>query len=256
MNMNSQNITNSTYWLIIPVFLFYSVAIGQNFNAEVEAVLTIDDTKDDLLEITGVATNKTEATHSLRYELAVITSDENNNSSRNSQEGRFTLGPNETKELSRTSVSVNPTQQTIILLLLYDLDENIIGTARKVYNEKEKEEQRTENKASFTKENEGIELTGIVTENTKTKPGRDFYDFFYQQYSLSPAKSNKIIHVDEIISFGRTTRITVKVEDRVVHQFFARPRLDFLKEQGNEALRQVNKYLEYLENRNEYNTKY
>ncbi|WP_029035192.1 curli-like amyloid fiber formation chaperone CsgH [Salinimicrobium terrae] len=256
MNLNSSNITNLKHWLFLPVFLFYSIVIGQNFNAEVEAVLKIDDTKDDLLEVTGVATNKTEGNFSLRYELAVITSDENKNSSRNSQEGRFTLGSNETKELSTTSVSVNPTQQTIILLLLYDLDEKVIGTARQVYNEKNEEQQSSENTASYQKENEGIELTGFVTENTKTKPGRDFYDFFYQQYSLSASKSNKMIHVDETISFGRTTRIIVKVEDRVVYQFFARPRLDFLKEQANEALRQVNRYLEYLENRNEYNTKY
>lgn len=228
--------------------------LAQNFNLEVEAIINTNDAKDDLLEVIGVATNKTETDFSLRYELSVITSDGRNNSSKNSQSGRFTLAPYETKELSKTSVSVNPSQRTILLLVLYDVDDKVVGTARKVYDEEEQE--KAQEQMSFQKENEGIILEGMVTERTKTKPGKDFYDYFYQNYSLSPNKTNRMIHVDEVISFGRTTRITVKVEDRIVHQFFARPKLDYLKEQADAALRQVNRYVEYLDNRNEYNTKY
>lgn len=242
------------HWYILPVFLFYSLTSAQHFNAEVEAIINTYDIQNDILEVTGVATNKTETDFSLGYELSVITSDDRNNSSKNSQSGRFTLGPYETKQLSKTSVSINSSQRTILLLVLYDVDDKILGTARKVYDEEEQD--NLENQMSFQKENEGIKLEGIVTERTKTKPGKDFYDYFYQNYSLSPKKTSSIIHVDEVISFGRTTRITVKVEDRIVHQFFARPKLDYLKEQADVALRQVNRYLEYLENRNEYNTKY
>jgi len=242
------------YWYLLPVFLFTINATAQNFNAEVEAVLNIDDSKDDLLEITGVARNKTEANHSLRYELAVISLDNNSNSSRNSQEGRFTLEAFETRDLSTTSIAINPNRQTTILLILYNQDDKVVGTSRKVYDSRDTK--NIEKEVSFEKKNEGIQLTGFVTENIKTKPGKDFYDFFYQNYSLSPNQTNEMIHVEEAISLGRTTRIQVKVGDRIVHQFFARPRLDFLKEQAEVALRQVNRYLEYLENRNEFNTKY
>jgi uncharacterized protein (UPF0333 family) len=249
------NIKNYKLGLCLIILFVSEIVYAQNFNSEVAAVINTNDAKDDILEIVGTATNKTEGNFSLRYELSVITSGGNNsNSSKNSQSGRFTLEPFETKNLSQTSVSVNPNNRTIILLLIYDEDDNVVGTDRKVYDQDEQE--KVEGEMSFKKENEGIQLLGMVTENIKTKPGKDFYDFFYQKYSLSPNQGNKIIQIDEMISFGRTTRIMVKVEDRVVFQFFARPKLDFLQEQADEALKQVNRYFEYLKNRTENITQY
>jgi len=240
---------------IVLVLVSYNEVSSQNFNSEVEAIINVDDAKDDILDIVGAATNKTEASYSLRYELSVITSGGNaNNSSKNSQSGRFTLEPFETKNLSQTSVSVDPKGSTIILLLIYDEDDKLLGTDRKAYGSME--EQKDKNKLSYQKPNEGIELTGMVTENIKTKPGKDFYDFFYQKYSLSPKKENKIIEVDEMISFGRTTKIMVKIEDKIIYQFYARPKLDYLKEQADMALKQVNRYFEYLKNRSESFTRY
>ncbi|MDT0678128.1 CsgE family curli-type amyloid fiber assembly protein [Autumnicola musiva] len=230
-------------------FLCSVIVLGQNFNSKVEAVININDSKQDILDIVGSAKNLTEANYSLRYELSVITNETQNNTSKNAQSGRFTLEPFETENLSQTSVSVNPDKETIILLMIHDEDNKPIGMKRVVYNKADRNNQ--ENKISYQKPNEGIRLIGMVTENTKTKPGRDFYDFFYQQYSLGSNKGNKIIHIDEMISFGRTTRIMVKIDDRIVYQFFARPKLDYLKEQADEALKQVNRYFEYLKNRNE-----
>ena len=244
------------------ILTFLSFLVGttncvqsQNFNSKVEAIINSNDIKADILELTGTAKNLTEENFSLRYELSVIKSNpENNNSSRNAQSGRFTLEPYETKKLSSSSVSVDSADKTIILLLIYDEDDNVIGTDRRVYDSAGEKE--AGDKASYEKPNEGIELTGMVTENTKTKPGKDFYDFFYQKYSLSPHKGNKIIEIDEMISFGRTTRIIVKIDDRTIYQFFARPKLDYLQEQADVALRQVNRYFEYLKNRNEIITQY
>jgi hypothetical protein len=231
-----------------------STVVGQNFNSEVEATININNAKDDIIEIVGMATNKTEGNFALRYELSVITSDDNKNSSKNSQSGRFTLAPYETKSLSQTTISINPHQKTILLLLLYDQDDKVVGNDRKVYDEDRQQE--IEKKMSYEQPNEGIQLTGIVTDRTKTKPGKDFYGYFYQKYSLGKNQGNKLIEVDEMISFGRTTKIMVRVEDKVIHQFFARPKLDYLKEQADVALRQVNRYFDYLDNRNEYKPKY
>lgn len=243
------------------IFLaFFSLCLpalvnAQNFNSRVQAAIQIDDAKDDILDITGTATNKTEENFSLSYELSVITSNgDNNNSSKNAQSGRFTLGPFETKSLSRTSVSVQPNHRTIILLLIYNEDKKVIGTDRIVYDANDDEKEGAQ--ASFQKPNEGIKLRGMVTDKTKTKPGKDFYDFFYQQYLLSPNQIDDLLEIDEMISFGRTTRIMLKVDNRIIYQFFARPKLDYLKEKADEAMKQVNRYYEYLKNRNESLTKY
>ena len=225
---------------------------SQNINSKVVAGITINDSKNDMLDIIGTAKNITETSFSLRYELSVITSnEENNNSSKNSQSGRFTLEPFETKNLSQTSVSINPQVRTVILLVIFDKDNIVVGTDRLVYDSSD--EEKAEENISYQKPNEGIILTGMVTDRSKTKPGKDFYDFFYQKYSMSPSQGNKIIEIDEMISFGRTTRIMVKIDNRIIYQFFARPKLDFLKKQADVALKQVSRYFEYLKNRNELN---
>lgn len=244
----------NTLTLLLFVAFYLSATMtanSQNFNSEVKAGITINDSKNDILNIVTTAKNITETSFSLRYELSVITTnEESKNSSKNSQSGRFTLEPFETKNLSQTSVSINPKNRTIILLVIFDLDDEVMGTFRLVYDAKEVENLQED--ISYQKTNEGIVLTGLVTDRSKTKPGKDFYNFFYQKYSMSPSQGNKIIEIDEMISFGRTTRIMVKMDDRIIYQFFARPKLDYLKEQADEALKQVNRYFEYLKNRNEF----
>ncbi len=227
--------------LCMPAFL-----CGQNFNSEVEAIINTNDNKNDILEVTGIAQNKTNVSYGLRYELSVITSNPkvSNNSSKNSQSGFFTLEPYETSTLSTTSVSINPQMQTIILLLIYDEEDELLGTARKVYKALSQAAKNEE--LSYKKDNEGIQLYGLVTENTKTKPGKDFYDFFYQKYQLSQNPENKIIEIDEMISFGRTTKIMVKIENQIVFQFYSRPKLDYLEEMAGVALQRVNRYFQNL----------
>ena len=227
--------------LCMPAFL-----CGQNFNSEVEAIINTNDNKNDILEVTGIAQNKTNVSYGLRYELSVITSNPkvSINSSKNSQSGFFTLEPYETSTLSTTSVSINPQMQTIILLLIYDEEDELLGTARKVYKALSQAAKNEE--LSYKKDNEGIQLYGLVTENTKTKPGKDFYDFFYQKYQLSQNPENKIIEIDEMISFGRTTKIMVKIENQIVFQFYSRPKLDYLEEMAGVALQRVNRYFQNL----------
>lgn len=245
------------HWLyFLPVFFFCTtMANSQNFNSDVEAIIKTNDEKNDILDITGVAKNITGENQSLRYELSVITSSTgSNNSSKNAQSGYFTLEPYETKDLSRTSVSVSPTNRTIILLLIYNADDELIGTARKVYNDEEDKE--TKEQASYTKPYEGIELTGMVTEKTKTKPGRDFYNLFYQKYRLSDSPGNKIIEIEEVIGFGRSTRIMVKIDDKVIFQFWARPKLDYLEQMVDYSLRRVNQYFLQQKQNEQYITQY
>ena len=239
---------------LVLIFLLSVSAEAQNFNSEVEASIITNDNKNEILEISGIAKNLTEATYSLYYELSVITSSGDNNSSKNSQTGRFTLEPFETRELSSTTISINPSQRTIILLMIYNDDDEVMGADRIVYDEQA--EEKKEARLSYEKRNEGIELSSMVIQRTKTKPGKDFYDFFYQQYSLNPVEGNKMIKIEEMISFGRTTKIMVKVDDRIIYEFFARPKLDYLKEQATKALKQVNRYMEYLKNRSEKISQY
>lgn len=220
-----------------------SPLLSQNFNKEVEPGIKQEYSEEtNYNRLTASAKNLTDGVYSLRYEWKLIYQD---TSANRYLEGRFTLKAYEFKDIEEISL---PTIQEgiTVLLLFYDQNDELISTFRKVINNQQEEIY------SYTRKNEGIKLTGFVTEDTKTKAGKDFYDFFYQKYNLMPEKSDEIIAVSEKINFGRTTRIVVMVKDQEIYQFFAQPKLDYLRDQADKAIIQLNKYLQYLKNRNEY----
>lgn len=240
-------------WLAL--FLFHFMGHTQHFNSEVQSILQVQHAN-NILDVTAIAKNLTKENKSLHYELSVITSaTPGGNTSKNAQTGFFTLKPYETKNLSRISVSIDDNNQTILLLLIYDKDNKLQGTARKVYPEEE-EENLKEKQVSYTKPYEGIELEGMVTERTKTKAGKDFYKIFYQKYRLNDSPGNKIIKIEEAVSLGRSTKLMIIIDNDVLFQFYARPKLDYLEEMADLSLRYVNRYFENLKKRKEYITRY
>lgn len=235
--------------------IFMTNASAQYYNQEISAEIKIN-TRDQFLDITGTATNKTEINKSLRYELSVI-KDNNGNHSKNQQAGRFTLDPDEFKELSKTSINIDAKSKIIVLLLVYDLDDNLLGKDRYVINEDDKDKKNEEpeqdvkdysNKGSKQNVSEdGVVLRGIVTQNTKTKAGSDFYNYFSSDYRLSNLDSEKIIAVNEIFNLGRSTRIEVKIDQNLVYRFFVQPKDSFLKSMSKSALQRVRRYLQQQE---------
>ncbi|MCF8714953.1 hypothetical protein JM658_08950 [Joostella atrarenae] len=226
--------------IILLFFPFLSV-LAQNFNKEVAAEIIVKGPKEGIVFITASGKNLTNTNYSLTYEFSIIVKDAQQHIDKSTDEGRFTLEPYENKLLAETQIQKNDSLETIVLLLIYN-EGKPISTKRVVLSFEE--EKQVE---SFNKKNEGIILEGIVEEDTKTKAGKDFYGFFYQKYNMNDIKTNKIIKIEEAISFGRSTRILVKVGDVIIYQFFAQPKLDFLKAHADQAMIYLNGYLQKLE---------
>ena len=87
-------------------------------------------------------------------------------------------------------------------------------------------------------------LTGLVFENTKTKPGRDFYQMFYLAYNTNNIKGNKIVKVDEVLAIGGNTQIQIFAGDDLVVQFFLNPRSSYIKEMVDQSIARVNYYFQ------------
>ena len=160
------------------------------------------------------------------------------------QDGRMTLEPINKVILSKTQINRGKDDQIIVLLLIYDEDNVIIGKDRIVFGQEE------EPKVSVLKPNDGLEMIGIVSNETKTKLGNDFYDFFYSEFSKLKINSNKIIYVQEELTFGRTTKITVNIDGEIIEEFIARPEEDFLKYMSQTASSKVFKYFKNIEKQN------
>ena len=88
----------------------------------------------------------------------------------------------------------------------------------------------------------GLEITGLVLNETKTKPGNDFFDVF-NAYFQQVEGLNYTITVSELPSRGRSSIISVKVNDTLVYQNFLNPQVEAIEEEAKRATQSSLKFL-------------
>ncbi|HSD05997.1 curli-like amyloid fiber formation chaperone CsgH [Flavobacterium sp.] len=123
------------------IFLFFScIFYAQNavIQNEIKAKIDVEKVESNIT-ITGTAENMTNITKSASYKLSVIKNNHiNNNSSNNSQDGVFTLKPNEKIKLSTTQVNLTSDDEVIVLLLFFNENKEIISKDRMVFGDEKK----------------------------------------------------------------------------------------------------------------------
>lgn len=233
---------------------------AQLVNNEVEAKIETAQ-QNDFTTIKATAFNKTEITKSLIFKLMVFDKEESVGNLIEDKKQRFIISANQKIELAEASFNSVGDQPVICVMLIYDLDNNLIGQDRVVYNDKSNLdienkqkllEKLTEEQANSKDVNrdkrDGLELKGIVVEDTKTKPGRDFYKLFYSLYTQNNINGNKVVTIKEVLALGRNTKIEVIVGDDEIFSFFVRPSLEYLTKMNDYAIINVYKHFKKLEN--------
>lgn len=245
---------------IISILCLYFVAttgIAQIYNSQIEAKINLE-SNTEYINVTGSAFNKTEINQSVRYVLSVIKNNPTTlNRSKNDQSGRVVLNAGQKKNLSTTTINANETDRIILLLLIYDLNDKLLGKDRIVINGTE--EDKAEAKKKLLLENtlsedvahekdDGVVMRGIVIEETKTKPGRDFYKMFYSLYQGNNINGEKIVTIKEALAIANNTKIEVLVDGELVMEFFVRPQNDYLQGMSEMAIKKVYIRLRDLKN--------
>ena len=185
------------------------------------------------------------------YKLTVFkTNTITKNSSNNAQEGRVTLNGNQKINLSKVQINFNDTDEIVILLLIYNEKENLVGKDRVVFQKKVADNQQ------ILKEPDGILPIAIVADDTKTKFGAEFYEFFFNAYNNLKIRTSKIVKIQEELSFGRTSRIIVSVDDNSIAEFITQPDEDFLKEMAGYVADEVLTYFKNLAKQDKFITQY
>lgn len=227
---------------------------AQYLNRESKAILEIVK-NEGVFEITAKAENMSQIKQSLSYELKVFKENlASGNKSDNVQEGRFVIDPLNIKKLAYTAINTNDRGDRItLLLLLRNIDNEIVGKSRKVIADNKV---ITDNyKITLKKKpNDGVKISGMVLEKIKTKPGRDFYNYFYSQFLSYNFDDQRSILIEEVFSRGRNTKIEVKVENVKIYEFFVQPKADYLKANATVAIKQVTNFFRKKEN--DYIVKY
>ena len=232
------------------IIFFFQYSFSQITNTKIVAELKVE-TTDNVSTLISKISNRTDVYYSLRYVFSIITYDDNNNTSKESIEDLFTLDPYESKDLYQTSINIEG-DKIIVLLLIYDEDDKLVAKSRVVFNEKEVQRETQ----VLNKPNDGLEISGIVVDETKTKMGRDFYDRFYFYYTYNDIKGNEVIKVDEMRTFRRSTKIIVSIGDEVITEFFARPNEEYIEEISKVTMQKVYKYFQKKEREKSYITRY
>lgn len=245
--------------LLLIFILCFTLCASAQYNTQIKASLDIN-SNGEFFIIKAFGDNLTESSAEIRYVLSTIKNNpDTNNRSKNDQSGRFVLDPGQRKLLSQTSINVNDKDRTIILLLIYDSEDKILGQKRVVlndYNEEEALKADIELKNKISQDlnqggNDGVFLKGIVVEETITKFGRDFFRLYSNKYNQNKINGEKIITVEEVIALGTNTKIVVKSGNDVIFQSFINPRADYLNDLANFAIKRTKRYFEKLKkNRN------
>jgi len=234
---------------------------AQFYNKDVAAKILIEPGSEFLTLKAGVE-NKTKSDLGLTYEYSIFTTNKDSTVSKSSDKNRFFIQSAERKIVNQLTLNYNFTNKTILLLIVYDENEKPIGKDRVVLDKggqtdlKELLQKQDVALADRAAPQDGYVNQGFVLQKSITKSGRDFFRYFHSQYLNTQVSTDKTILIQETFGRGRNTRIIVKVEDRIVHQFFAQPRKEFLTQQADFAFRRVLLQLDNLKKQKEQFIRY
>ncbi|MGJ8761598.1 MAG: CsgE family curli-type amyloid fiber assembly protein [Polaribacter sp.] len=229
--------------------------INEDFEAKIGT-----ENKNGVLIINGTVFNKTEITSSLKYKFTIFNTIESENNIEEEKDSRFILSANEKVILSSMIIKINENEKKVAVLSIYNLDDILVAEDKIVFNEgfedevnrqkeldKKLKQEQEGSKDLSVEAIDGVELRGIVVEDTKTKPGRDFYKLFSSLYTRNNIDGNEVVKIKEVLAIGRNTKIEVIVGDDVVFSFFVRPSIDYLTKINDYAIIKVYRHFKNSE---------
>ena len=256
MNRFQTHIDKIKKYLLAVITLFITLGVNAQFyNKEyVGKILVKKDS--EFFTFTATAENITPTDINLKYDFSLYQTDANNNVSRSNQSDLFFLKGHEKKVLSTVTVNYNTEGKITLVLMLYDSDDKPVGQDRIELSSEKGYQEIIKNKLSPQEEavsqdqaapQDGYMMDGLVVENTLTKAGRDFYKYFYSEYYNRGIQTTKNIVIDEVPGRMRSTRISVKIDDQLLWQFFSQPKKSFLQSMAKTALDKCIAYLQQLQ---------
>ncbi|KGL58669.1 CsgE family curli-type amyloid fiber assembly protein [Polaribacter sp. Hel1_85] len=169
----------------------------------------------------------------LYYNFVVLKKGSSGNLSKNNQSNDFSLKPNEEKQLSVIKINLKKDEELKVYLFIKYKNKLI---HRDTFFIKDKE---------VVKKEVGEEqflIRGIVIDESMTKIGRDYHDFFYKEYLVTGKNYPFIVKIIEKPAMGRSSIISIEVDRNKIHEFFSRPNEDYLKANVSSAMMKLRAY--------------
>jgi curli production assembly/transport component CsgE len=96
-------------------------------------------------------------------------------------------------------------------------------------------------------EDTGLEIDGLIVDETRTRIGSDFYDLFYTNWEAPLQAHNFTIVITEQPVPQMGTRITLRVNDQDVAQFMLQPRYEIIEQYAQQSVQFLRQHLEERE---------
>lgn len=190
---------------------------------------------DDFLTLRAQVLNKESFfINELNYNFVVLKKGSSGNFSKNSQSNDFSLKPKEEKQLSTIKINIKKNEELRIYLFI-KYKNKLINRDTLFLSKKKKQQKKNAKEEQFL-------IRGIVIDEVMTKIGKDYHDFFYKEYLVTGKNYPFIIKIVEKPAMGRSSMLSVEVDRKKIHEFFARPEEDYLKSNVARAMRNLRVY--------------
>jgi len=191
---------------------------------------------DGLVDISGIVENRENIyLEEYNFNLVVLKLDASGNYLKNAQSGEFSLQPKEIKNLATLKVNI---KESDVLKLYFFIRKDLKLITKDTLTVVSKIK-KLETKAIAE---ETIEINGLVVEDVITKLGKDFYDFFYQEYNSSGSKFPFVINIIEKPLIGISSEIRIDIDDRIIYKMTTRPNEEYLQAAARQAIVAINNY--------------
>ena len=168
----------------------------------------------------------------IAYQLLIGKTSESNNISNNLQRGRKLIQGNDFESLSKVMLNFNYGDKIEAELKLYSSTNELLETIVKTIENNKEETTESANKQQQIYI-DGVTTIGVVINETFSKLGKDFFDYFFSTYNLNYREAPYDIIIKESPHMGRTTKITVTFEDDLLYEFSSNPNQEFLEQSAN-----------------------
>lgn len=94
-----------------------------------------------------------------------------------------------------------------------------------------------------TEQEIGLEINGLIVDQTRTKAGKDFYDHFFRNWEAPKTSVDYSIVIKEKPFRIRTTQILISINDNEIFKQMLQPRRDYIEMLAEYAIARCNQFL-------------
>ena len=227
---------NKIVILFISIFFFTLFSFVQEFdNYNIKGKINLIRVDDFLTLRAQVLNHELFFIDDLNYNFVVLQKNSLGKLSKISESNDFSLKPKEEKQLATIKLNFKENEELKVYLFIKHKNKLIARDTLFLLPKRKGEVENVVNEEQFL-------IRGMVIDGSLTKIGRDYHDFFYKEYIVTGKNYPFIVKIIEKPAMGRNSILSIEVDRKKIHEFFARPQEDYLKSNVVTAMRKLRVY--------------